>query len=282
MSGSGAAAQPCASGRVNVITDVATTSAATNDGQALPGIHTRLARRGLLPTEHLVDGGYTSLVHLERGGCEHQVTVSGPLPGNPTRQHRRGEGFNRDDFPIDFDRRQVTGPPCEVSAGWHGPYPSSTPTAAPLIVARFTQSQCRLCPAAPCCPQSRPHPNRPTGPPATRSAPESRAPAGDLAAGRQVPGEGAEVRRCRSVHGGRQEGTPKGPAPSPLEGVAPWLGRHHGDPHTVRVRPSAAGARPGCRRQERLVEHLVRPEHPGRGRPVRRAPRHAGRVISSR
>jgi hypothetical protein len=30
------------------------------------------------------------------------------------------------------------------------------------------------------------------------------------------------------------------------------------------------------------VEHLVRPEHPGRGRPVRRAPRHAGRVISSR
>jgi hypothetical protein len=29
--------------------DVATTSAATHDGQALPGIHTRLARRELLP-----------------------------------------------------------------------------------------------------------------------------------------------------------------------------------------------------------------------------------------
>jgi hypothetical protein len=42
-----------------VITGVATTSAATNDAQALPGIHTRLARRGLLPAEHLVDGGYT-------------------------------------------------------------------------------------------------------------------------------------------------------------------------------------------------------------------------------
>ncbi|WP_246203674.1 transposase [Streptomyces tailanensis] len=80
-----------------MITDVATTSAATNDGQALPGIHTRLARRGLLPAEHLVDGGYTSLVHLERAAREHQVTVSGPLPGNPTRQHRRNEGFDRDD-----------------------------------------------------------------------------------------------------------------------------------------------------------------------------------------
>jgi hypothetical protein len=87
--------ETCASGSVNAITDVATTSAATNDGQALPGIHARLARRGLLPAEHLVDGGYTSLVHLERAEREHQITVSGPLPANPTRQHRRNEGFDR-------------------------------------------------------------------------------------------------------------------------------------------------------------------------------------------
>ncbi|WP_406460014.1 transposase [Streptomyces sp. NBC_01622] len=49
--------ETCVSDSANVITDVATTSAATNDGQALPCIHTRLARRGLLPAEHLVDGG---------------------------------------------------------------------------------------------------------------------------------------------------------------------------------------------------------------------------------
>jgi len=57
--------ETCAPDSVNVITDVATTSAATNDAQALPGIHARLARRGLLPAEHLVDGGYTSLVQAE-------------------------------------------------------------------------------------------------------------------------------------------------------------------------------------------------------------------------
>ncbi len=102
--------ETCASDGANVITDVATTSAATNDAQALPGIHTWLARRGLLPAEHLVDGGYTSLVHLERVAREHQITVSGPLPGNPTRQHRQNEGFDRDDFHIDFDRRQVACP----------------------------------------------------------------------------------------------------------------------------------------------------------------------------
>ncbi|MFF0066883.1 hypothetical protein ACFYRC_36300 [Streptomyces sp. NPDC005279] len=73
-----------------MITDVATTPAITYDAQALPGIHTRLARRGLLPAEHLVDGGYTSLVHLEQTAEKHQVTVTGPLPG--TRQHRKNEG----------------------------------------------------------------------------------------------------------------------------------------------------------------------------------------------
>jgi hypothetical protein len=147
--------ETCASDSANVITDVATTSAATNDGQALPGIHTRLARRGLLPAEHLVDGGYTSLVHLDRADREHRVTVTGPLPGNPTRQHRRNEGFDRDDFRIDFDRRQVTCPRGQVSQGWHGPYPTSSPTAAPLIVARFTKAQCQPCPDRPQCTSSR-------------------------------------------------------------------------------------------------------------------------------
>jgi Transposase DDE domain len=91
--------ETCARGSVNVITDEATTSAATNDAQALPAIHTRMARRGLLPAEHPVDGGYTCLVHLQRAEREHQITVSGPLPGNPTGQHRKGQGFDRDDYP---------------------------------------------------------------------------------------------------------------------------------------------------------------------------------------
>ncbi|MEU9256520.1 transposase [Streptomyces sp. NPDC048270] len=61
----------------------------------------------------------------------------------------------RDDFPIDYDLRQVTCPQGQVSAGWHGPYPTSSPTAAPLIVARFTKSQCHPCPARAQCTTSR-------------------------------------------------------------------------------------------------------------------------------
>ncbi|MGW7366796.1 transposase [Streptomyces sp. NPDC054841] len=147
--------ETCSSDGANVITDVATTPATTNDAQALPGIHTRLGRRGLLPAEHLVNGGYTSLVHLEQAAREHQVTVTEPLPGNPTRQHRSNEGFGRDDSHIDFDHRQVTCPQGQVSKVWHGPYPTSSPTAAPLIVARFTKGQCQPCPVRTQCTTSR-------------------------------------------------------------------------------------------------------------------------------
>lgn len=180
-----------------MITDVATTAATTYDAQALPGIHTRLGCRGLLPAEHLVDGGYISLVHLERAARGHQVTISGALPGNPTRQHRSDEGFGRDAFHIDYDRRQVTCPQGQVSKGWHGSYSTSWPTAAPLIVARFTKSQCRPCPARAQCTASReqarnvgfpprelrdlraasaPSSRHPNGSPAVRSAPEWEAP----------------------------------------------------------------------------------------------------------
>ena len=69
--------ETCAPDGPNVITDVATTAATTHDSQVLPGIHTRLARRGLLPAEPLVDGGYTSLPHLEQA----PVNTRSPSPG---------------------------------------------------------------------------------------------------------------------------------------------------------------------------------------------------------
>jgi hypothetical protein len=120
--------ETCAEDGPNVITDVATMPATSDDRQALAGIHARLERRGPLPCEHLVDGGYTSLVHMARAGREHRVTLTGPLPGNRTRQHRVQEGYARDDFRIDYDRREVTCPQGQVSNGWHGPTPRPRPT----------------------------------------------------------------------------------------------------------------------------------------------------------
>jgi transposase len=143
--------ETCAGDSPNVITDVATMPATSAGSLAVAGIHDRLEHRGLLPAEHLTDGGCTSLVHMERAGREHQVTLTGPLPGNPTRQHRTQQGYARDDFRTGYDRREVICPQGQVSKGWHGPYPTSSPDAAPLIVARFTKGQCQPCPARAAC-----------------------------------------------------------------------------------------------------------------------------------
>lgn len=77
--------QTCPGDGPNVITDVATMPATSAGTLALAGIHARLERRGLLPAGHLADGGSTCLAHMARAGREHQVTLTGPLPGNPTR-----------------------------------------------------------------------------------------------------------------------------------------------------------------------------------------------------
>ncbi|MBS2537249.1 IS1182 family transposase [Catenulispora sp. NF23] len=139
--------ETCDEDQINVITDVATAPATENDSRALPGIHDRLARRELLPAQHLVDAGYTSLVHLDRAARDHQVALVGPLPpGGGASQRRRQGAFGRDAFDIDFTNRQVTCPQGQVSRSWHGPYPTSSETAAPVIVVKFAKGQCKPCP----------------------------------------------------------------------------------------------------------------------------------------
>src|SRR5262249_23019525 len=70
-----------------------------------------------------------------------------PPPPQPGTQ----QAHPRDASGPGYDRREVTCPQGQVSKGWHGPYPTSSPDAAPLIVARFTKEQCQPCPARAAC-----------------------------------------------------------------------------------------------------------------------------------
>ncbi|MFP8959106.1 IS1182 family transposase, partial [Streptomyces nanhaiensis] len=64
--------------QANLITDIATTRP-TRDTEALPGIHTRLRDRRLLPRQHLLDGGYLSVSLLYHSIRDHQVELVGPV-----------------------------------------------------------------------------------------------------------------------------------------------------------------------------------------------------------
>ncbi|THA33508.1 transposase [Streptomyces sp. A1547] len=128
---------------VNLITDMATT-APTRDSQALPGIHTRLRARRLLPAEHLVDGGYTSAALLDRSARDHQLQLVGPVKASGSWQEKQQTGYTREAFHIDFDRRQVTCPNGKTSGNWLEP-----PSMAPYTVVRFHALPCSRKPTSP-------------------------------------------------------------------------------------------------------------------------------------
>ncbi|MER5996487.1 IS1182 family transposase [Streptomyces viridosporus] len=131
--------------RVNLITDIATTGP-IRDTQALPGIHTRLRDRQLLPAQHLVDGGYISAALLNDSARDHQIQLVGPVKASGAWQKKERTGFTRDDFTIDFDRRQVTCPNGHTSKTW-----VEAPAMAPYTVARFASHQCDPCADRPAC-----------------------------------------------------------------------------------------------------------------------------------
>ncbi|WP_324197203.1 transposase [Streptomyces sp. NRRL B-1677] len=138
--------ESCDDGAVNIITDVTTTPAPVYDTRSLPVIHTCLEHRNLLPAEHLVDGGYTSVALRDRAAREHQIYLVGPVRKKIT---RKGNVFDRDAFNIDWEQRQVTCPQGQVSSGW-----SSGPSIAPAIQAQFSKKDCGLCPVKANCTRS--------------------------------------------------------------------------------------------------------------------------------
>ncbi|TMR05709.1 hypothetical protein ETD83_05575 [Actinomadura soli] len=113
---------------VNVVIDVATI-VSSNDTQALPGIHARLQRSRLLPAQHLVDGGYTSVVLMDAAARDHDLEMVGPLAHRGSWQRKDKAGFAREDFTIDSDRRQVTRPNGKVTGNW-----VQAPAMAPWLV----------------------------------------------------------------------------------------------------------------------------------------------------
>jgi transposase len=130
----------------NLITAVATTTAAVTDVEMTEPIHDILDTAGLAPAEHAVDAGYASADQLiaarERG-----ITLIGPLCTTATPQARTG-GYTPDMFAIDWDARQVTCPQGQASATWC----EHTATAGnDAITVRFPKATCRTCPARAQC-----------------------------------------------------------------------------------------------------------------------------------
>src|ERR1700688_3224018 len=78
-----------------IVTNVETTPASTPDDNMVAPVHQSLEQRALLPSEHLVDKGYTDSHVLVDSKQLHGVTIVGPVADDPSWQARSDDGLTK-------------------------------------------------------------------------------------------------------------------------------------------------------------------------------------------
>jgi DDE family transposase len=147
--------QTCEEDTPHLIVNVATTPATTPDDHMVAVVHASLAQRELLPAEHLVDKGYTDSHVMVDSQRDYAVTISGPVADDPSWQARAGEGFDKSQFLVDWDRQVVTGPAGKQSISW---LPNTYPKNGMVWEVRFARKDCTPCIHRAQCPKAKQEP----------------------------------------------------------------------------------------------------------------------------
>lgn len=139
--------ETCGSDAPNLITHVTTTDATVSDFDMVAAVHTGLARRRLLPDEHLVDAGYVSARHIVAARRDHGVDLVGPVVPGPSWQGRTNNGFPASAFTIDWENRRAACPDGKSSTRW-----AREPAGDRIeIRVQFSKADCGRCPIKDSC-----------------------------------------------------------------------------------------------------------------------------------
>jgi transposase len=136
----------------HVVTHVQTTPATTPDREQLPAIHRALARKRLLPGDHLVDAGYPDAEILVSSQREHGVRVIGPVLPDNQWQAQSAEAFDISCFTIDWEARRARCPAGHASVRWS---PSTDNRGKEMINIQFDGRGCAACPQRARCTTAR-------------------------------------------------------------------------------------------------------------------------------
>jgi transposase len=140
--------ETCDEGRPNLITHVATTTAAVHEVNATAAIQQALVGRGLPPGEHLVDAGFITAELLVSSRNEHSIRLVGPPRLDVSWQKRTEGAYGVEDFAIDWEREQARCPQGRLSVSWKQYTDAGRP---PHVLIRFRESDCRDCPVRSRC-----------------------------------------------------------------------------------------------------------------------------------
>jgi len=81
-------------------------------------IQETLAKKDLLPNEHIVDAGYMDATLLVTSQTDHQVQLTGPVRPDSSWQAQANTGYDISCFRIDWEAQKVTCPQGQTSRQW--------------------------------------------------------------------------------------------------------------------------------------------------------------------
>jgi transposase len=147
--------ETCETDTPHLIVNVETTPATTPDDHMVKRVHASLEPRDLLPTEHLVDKGYTDSQVLVESQRMYGVTLIGPVADDPSWQARTGTGYDKAQFRVDWERQIVTCPMGKQSISW---LPHTYPKHGMTWEVRFARKDCTPCPHRAQCTRAKQEP----------------------------------------------------------------------------------------------------------------------------
>ncbi len=140
--------ETCDESLPHLMTNVATTPASTADVAQTTPIHRTLARRQLLPQQHLVDTGYVDAGELIRAQREHGLDLLGPTPPDSSWQSQQSAALDATHFAVDWAAHQVRCPAGRQSRQW---MQGADRHGNPVVKVSFSPTDCRTCPQHALC-----------------------------------------------------------------------------------------------------------------------------------
>jgi transposase len=133
----------CDADQPHLIVEVTTTAATTPDGDVMEDLHERLAKKHVLPDQHLVDKGYVDAEILAKSRKIHQIDLVGPALPDTSWASKEDGRLDHSQFMIDWEAKQVLCPAGHTSRDW-GHIPDRH--GKPSLRVRFPLALCRSCP----------------------------------------------------------------------------------------------------------------------------------------
>ncbi|MAT96411.1 MAG: IS5/IS1182 family transposase [Anaerolineaceae bacterium] len=143
--------ESCDDDQPHLITHVRTTTANLHEIHSTEAIHQALRDKGLTPGQHLLDSAYVDADLLVNTPQEYGITLIGPTRKNPSWQARMAGGYDRYQFDVDWDKKQVLCPQGKQSISWR----ELTDKTGPYIQIVFRKEDCVACQARHLCTRSR-------------------------------------------------------------------------------------------------------------------------------